>query len=295
MTLLDGHALAAELKSWCAAEAAKLRAAGRPPHLAALLVGHAASSEVYIRNQRKACKETGIDFELHTLPENAPEPAVLEEVRRLNADPKVTGVILHQPLPPQVDARRVRDALDPDRDVESMTSHNFGRLVMGEFTIAPSTASAALEMARRARPDMTGLEAVVVGHSEIVGKPIALLLLQSPRNSPTVTVCHIATRDLASHTRRADVLFVAAGVPGLVKRDMVKPGATVIDVGINKVEVGGKSRIVGDVDPAVAEVAGHFTPVPGGVGPVTVAVLLRNTILLAIERQSRVSGPGATA
>jgi methylenetetrahydrofolate dehydrogenase (NADP+)/methenyltetrahydrofolate cyclohydrolase len=283
--LLDGTALAQEIRAAVAKDAKKLRAAGRPAHLAALLVGHASASEVYIRNQKKACKETGIDFELHTLEEKAGEPEVLAEVRKLNADRAVTGIILHQPLPPHVDARRVRDALDPAKDVESMTSHNFGRLVMGEFAIAPSTAGAAIELARHARPDMTGLEAVVVGHSEIVGKPIALLLLQSARNSPTVAVCHIATRDLALHTKRADLVFVAAGVPGLLKKEMVKPGATVIDVGINRVKgADGKFHITGDAAPDVAEVAGHLTPVPGGVGPVTVAVLLRNTVACALRQ-----------
>lgn len=280
--LLDGHALAAEMLAAVRVEAAALRAAGRPAHLAALIAGHASSSEVYLRNQKKACAEAGIEFGLHQLPDTVTEADALAETRRLNADPNVTGIILHQPFPAHINERRVREALDPAKDVESMTPANFGRLVMGQFEIAPSTASAALEVARRARPDMTGLECVIVGHSEIVGKPLALLLLQTPRNSPTVTVCHVATRDLAFHTSRADLLFVAAGVPALIRREMVKPGATVIDIGINRVKgADGKSRIVGDVDPAVAEIAGHLSPVPGGVGPITVAVLLRNTVQLA--------------
>jgi methylenetetrahydrofolate dehydrogenase (NADP+)/methenyltetrahydrofolate cyclohydrolase len=280
--LLDGHAIAAEILAAAAAEAKSLREAGRPVRLAAVIAGHASSSEVYLRTQKKACADAGIEFDLRQLPDNVSEADAVAAVRQLHADPRVTGVILHQPFPQHIDERRVREALDPAKDVESMTPANFGRLVMGRFSIAPSTASAALEIARRARPDLTGLEAVVVGHSEIVGKPLALLLLQSPRHSPTVTTCHVATRDLAAHTRRADLLFVAAGVPGLVKRDMVKPGATVIDIGINRVEgKGGKARIVGDVAPDVAEVAGQLTPVPGGVGPVTVAVLLRNTVACA--------------
>jgi methylenetetrahydrofolate dehydrogenase (NADP+) / methenyltetrahydrofolate cyclohydrolase len=280
--LLDGHVLAGEILAKVKTDAKALRDAGRPAHLAALIVGHAGASEVYLRNQKKACAEAGIDFELHQIEDSATEAAALAELRKLNADAKVTGIILHQPFPPHINERKMREALDPAKDVESMTPANFGRLVMGQFTIAPSTASAALEMARRALPDMTGLECVIVGHSEIVGKPLALLLLQSARNSPTVTTCHIATRDLRFHTSRADLLFVAAGVPSLVKKDMVKPGATVIDIGINRVKgADGKTRTVGDVDPAVAEVAGHMSPVPGGVGPITVAVLLRNTVQLA--------------
>ncbi|MEK7466929.1 MAG: bifunctional 5,10-methylenetetrahydrofolate dehydrogenase/5,10-methenyltetrahydrofolate cyclohydrolase [Planctomycetota bacterium] len=280
--LLDGHVFAGEILAKVKIDAKALRDSGRPAHLAALIVGHAGASEVYLRNQKKACAEADVDFELHQLAETVTEPEAITELGRLNADPKVTGIILHQPLPPHIDERRMREALDPAKDVESMTPANFGRLVMGQFTIAPSTASAALEMARRARPDMTGLECVIIGHSEIVGKPLALLLLQSARNSPTVTTCHIATRDLRLHTLRADLLFVAAGVPGLVKRDMVKPGATVIDIGINRVKgADGKTRTVGDVEPGVADVAAHLSPVPGGVGPITVAVLLRNSVQLA--------------
>lgn len=283
--LLDGHAIASELLARVKADAQALRDAGRPAHLAALIAGHAGASEVYLKNQKKACAEAGIGFEIRQLPDTVTEADAIAEVRRLGADARVTGIILHQPFPAHIDERRVREALEPSKDVESMTPANFGRLVMGRFAIAPSTASAALELARRARPDMTGLECVIVGHSEIVGKPLALLLLQSARNSPTVTTCHIATRDLKFHTSRADLLFVAAGVPGLLKKDMVKPGATVIDIGINRVKgADGKMRIVGDADPAVAEVAGHLTPVPGGVGPITVAVLLRNTVELAQNR-----------
>ncbi|NUN49368.1 MAG: bifunctional 5,10-methylenetetrahydrofolate dehydrogenase/5,10-methenyltetrahydrofolate cyclohydrolase [Candidatus Brocadiae bacterium] len=280
--LLDGVPIAEEILAGVRRDAAALTAAGRPPRLAALLIGHAASSEVYIRNQKKACEESGIGFELRALEATASEPEVLAAVRALNVEPGVTGIILHQPFPPHIDERRVREALNPARDVESMTPHNFGRLVMGQFEIAPSTASAALEIARREHPDMTGLEVTIVGHSEIVGKPLALLLLQTPRSSPTVTVCHISTRDLAFHTRRADLVFVAAGVPGLLQAGMVRPGATVIDIGINRVKgPDGKSRIVGDAAPDVVSVAGALTPVPGGVGPVTVAVLLRNTVRLA--------------
>jgi methylenetetrahydrofolate dehydrogenase (NADP+)/methenyltetrahydrofolate cyclohydrolase len=280
--LLDGHALAAEILARVKVDAAALRAAGRPAHLAALIAGHAGASEVYLKNQKKACAEAGIDFEIHPLPDTVSEADAIAEVGKLNADPKVTGIILHQPFPAHINERRVREALDPAKDIESMTPANFGRLVMGQFSIAPSTASAALELARRALPDMTGLECVIVGHSEIVGKPLGLLLLQSSRNTPTVTTCHIATRDLKFHTSRADLLFVAVGVPGLIKKDMVKPGSVVIDIGINRVKgAEGKTRIVGDVDPAVAEVAAHLSPVPGGVGPITVAVLLRNTVQLA--------------
>lgn len=283
--LLDGHAIASELLARVKADAKALRDAGRPAHLAALIAGHAGASEVYLKNQKKACAEAGIGFEILQLPDTVTEADAVAEVRRLGADAKVTGIILHQPFPSHINERRVREALEPSKDVESMTPANFGRLVMGQFSIAPSTASAALELARRAHPDMTGLECVIVGHSEIVGKPLALLLLQSARNSPTVTTCHIATRDLKFHTGRADLLFVAAGVPGLLKKDMVKPGATVIDIGINRVKgADGKTRIVGDADPGVAEVAGHLTPVPGGVGPITVAVLLRNTVQLAQNR-----------
>ncbi len=289
--LLQGEPIATRLLVGLAEEAKGLIASGRTPRLAALYVGENRASRLYMKKQREACSALGIGYETAALPIEATAERVLAEVRRLNEDPRVSGIIVQMPVPPHIDSRRLRLHLDPAKDVEGMHPESMGRLVYGTSTLAPCTASAAVELARSVRPSFARLDVTIVGHSETVGKAIALLLLQSPFESATPTVCHIATRDLATHTRGADVLFVAVGKAGLVRGDMIKPGATVIDIGINHLDVlDGKGmpvmqdgkplrRIVGDVlFEEAAEVCAHITPVPGGVGPLTVVMLIRNTI-----------------
>lgn len=289
--ILHGEPIARRLLDGLAEEARGLIAAGRTPRLAALYVGENRASRLYMRKQREACAALGIGYETAGLPIDTTEERVLEEIRRLNDDPRVTGIIVQMPVPPHIDSRRLRLHLDPAKDVEGMHPESMGRLVYGTSRLSPCTAAAAVELARSVRPSFARLDVTIVGHSETVGKAIALLVLQSPFESATPTVCHIATRDLAAHTRSADVLFVAVGKAGLVRGDMIKPGATVIDIGINHVDVlddegmpviedgRPKRRIVGDVVfEEAANVCAHITPVPGGVGPLTVVMLIRNTI-----------------
>ena len=317
--IIDGETVAAEMNRQTAAEAAELTKAGRPPRLVAVQVGENPASKVYTNAQAKSCQAVGIEYELLNLPADMTQADLLAKIEQLNADPKVSGVILQMPLPPQIDARAVQVSICPAKDVEGMGPVNMGRLFYGGGLVAPCTPMAAVELLRRTCPDIAGKEVVVVGHSEIVGKPIAMILLQSLNASPTVTVCHVATRDLAAHTRRAEILFVATGVSQarylawnkrrkkepnlpppdlspLIKPDMLRSGAIVIDVAINRIPKGfdadgkplknekGKDAIitVGDVDfeGALDKVAA-ITPVPGGVGPVTVAMLLKNTIACA--------------
>jgi methylenetetrahydrofolate dehydrogenase (NADP+)/methenyltetrahydrofolate cyclohydrolase len=298
-TLLDGQALAEKLKAPLREAVARLAAAGRPPALVALQVGKNPASAVYLRNQRKGCEELGVAHRVEELPDSTSEAALLARLAELGRDPAVTGVIVQMPLPAGLDPRRVREALPPAKDVEGMHPANLGRLVHGAEELAPCTARAALELLRLATGGkLYGLEVCVVGHSEIVGRPLALLLL---KEFCTVTECHIATKDLAAHTRQAEALVVAVGKPNLIRREMIRPGAIVIDVGINSVPVldaagqpvrdakgRAQRRIVGDVDfEAVREVAGWITPVPGGVGPVTSAILMAN-VVAAAERQAAI-------
>lgn len=252
----------------------------RPPRLVGVLTTDNPGARFYARNQRRSCAREGIEFELREVPEGASTADIIACVDELNADPAVTGIILITPLPDDVDQRAVQLALDPNKDVEGVHPANIGKLFYGNFDLAPCTAHAVMTMLEQARVDLAGCETVVVGHSEIVGKPALVMLLRSTLHAPTVTCCHIATRDLAAHTRRAEVLVVAAGKAGLITGDMIRPGAVVVDVGINRVTGDdGKSRIVGDVDfEAAREVASAITPVPGGVGTVTTALLLANTV-----------------
>ena len=317
--IIDGEAIAKEIIAEVAAGARKLADAGRPPRLVAVQVGENPASKIYTNMQAKSCQDVGIGYELLSMPENVSQADLLDRIGQLNGDPKVSGIILQMPLPRQIDARAVQVKIAPEKDVEGMHPQNLGRLFYGGGIVAPCTPMAAVTLLKAACPDLAGKETVVVGHSEIVGKPIAAILLQSLNASPTVTVCHVATKDLAAHTRRAEVLLVATGVPQvrwlsyqrrrkagekpappdlspLVKGDMIRPGAIVIDVAINRIpkaldangdpvlnEKGKPAmRTVGDVDAAAAmETASAVTPVPGGVGPVTVAMLLKNTLACA--------------
>ena len=281
--MLNGEPIAEKIKEEVRAAVAVM--ASRPK-LAALLASDNPGAKFYAGSQQKSCAEVGIDYELHD-PEKTGALETADQlkayVQKLNADPSVSGIILLMPVPEGVDARGVQLEIAPEKDVEGMHPANIGRLFYGDFSLAPCTPNAVVTILSEAGVDMKGKETVVVGHSEIVGKPTLVMLLQSVMESPTVTCCHIATRDLVAHTRRAEVLIVAAGKAGLIRGDMVREGAVVIDVGINrvKVEVDGKkkTRIVGDVEFEVAkEVASAITPVPGGVGLVTTAMLLRNTV-----------------
>ncbi|HXX92670.1 MAG TPA: bifunctional 5,10-methylenetetrahydrofolate dehydrogenase/5,10-methenyltetrahydrofolate cyclohydrolase [Planctomycetota bacterium] len=256
------------------AAVAEIRALGFPPKVVAIHNPESAAARYYLRAQRKTCLEASVGYEVRTLEPGWDLEKVLRLIHDLNRDPGVTGITVHTPLPAGMNPDLVMSALAPAKDIEGIHPENLGRLAFGEHHPAPCAASAAVELARAARPSFRGLDAVVVGRSALVGKAIALLLLQSKAEAPTPTLCHTATADLGAHTRRADLLFAAAGRAGLIRGTMVKPGAVVIDVGINETPEG---KLVGDVvfDEA-REVAGVLTPVPGGVGPVCHYILLRN-------------------
>ncbi|BBF94712.1 bifunctional methylenetetrahydrofolate dehydrogenase/methenyltetrahydrofolate cyclohydrolase FolD [Blastochloris tepida] len=289
-TLIDGKAIAADLRAKVAAEAARLaRDHGLVPGLAVVLVGEDPASAVYVRNKGKATVEAGLRSFEHKLPATASQAELLALVSRLNADPAVHGILVQLPLPAQIDAQAVIEAIDPKKDVDGFHPVNAGRLSAGLPALVPCTPVGCVILARTVRPQLAGLEAVVVGRSNIVGKPVAQLLLAE---NCTVTIAHSKTRDLPEVCRRADILVAAVGRPEMIRGDWIKPGATVIDVGINRVEAGeGKTRLVGDVAFAEAgAVAGAITPVPGGVGPMTIACLLANT-LKAASMQAGLTAP----
>ena len=278
--LIEGGPIADAIKEQVKNDLAEL---SRPPRLVGVLASDNPGARYYAQSQEKACAEVGVEYELHQLDPQSSSEAVVSHIQDLNDDPAVSGVILLMPVPEGVNPRTVQAAIAPDKDVEGVHPANIGRLFYGSFALAPCTPMAVVAMLRDAGVDLKGKETVVIGHSEIVGKPLVVMLLQSLMASPTVTCCHIATRDLAAHVARAEVLVVAAGKAGLVKGEMIREGAVVIDVGINRVrvEVDGKkkTRIVGDVEfDAARERAAMVTPVPGGVGLVTTAILLRNTV-----------------
>lgn len=275
--LIDGSALAAEVRASVAQRVAALKSQGRSVQLTAVLIGSSPAAEVYAENQAKNARNVGIDYHLLKLPAESSMDEVRAAIESLNRDPAVTGIMLHLPLPKHLDATLLQHAIDPMKDVEGVSPANIGYVVYGHTLIAPCTALAVIELIKSTGVPLRGAEAVVVGASEIAGKPIALLLTEQ---MATVTLCHIETKDLASHTRRAEVLVVAVGKAGLIGPDHVRDGATVIDVGINRVALpDGTKRTVGDVQfDAVAPKAAHLTPVPGGVGPMTVAMLLKNTL-----------------
>jgi len=293
--MLDGEKRAAEIKEELKKELAELAARGVKPHLVAVQVGENKASEVYIRSQQKAFSELGIDYTLKTLPGDITKDALVKEIEALNGDGTYTGIILQMPLPQQINAREIQACISPDKDVEAINARNMGKLVAGDLTLGPCTAAAAMELYKTTGEPLKGKDVVVVGHSEIVGKPLALMLLWHPTESATPTVCHIATKDLKAHLKRADVVFVAVGKAGLVNGADLKPGAIAIDIGINRVPVKDKDgnpvlnekgkpkmKTVGDIDAESAEkVCSWLSPVPGGVGPITVVMLMRNTVRLA--------------
>jgi len=315
--LIDGNATADSLKGSLKSRIDKLRARGHPVHLRAVQVGENPASRAYIRSQQRSCEEMGISYALDELPAETTQQELEAHIAELNTDAGVTGIILQMPVPEGVDARRAQWAVAREKDVEGILPEHMGMVSYGAWDIGPCTAMGAFELIRNLPLEpkkeivdwveadierrnlvrgLYGHNAVIVGHSDIVGKPLGLMLLN---NYCTVTTCHIGTVDLAAQTGQADILCVAVGRPGLITGDMVKPGAAVIDIGINRVPVldddgnpvltdkgKKKMRTVGDVDfEAVREVAGCITPVPGGVGPMTVAMLLRNTVIAA-EKQA---------
>lgn len=283
-TRIDGKAFALALRERVAVGVAGFRgAASRAPGLSVVLVGDEGPSAVYVRAKEKACVEAGMRGAVHRLPADVTQDALMRRVADLNADDAVDGILVQLPLPAHIDASAVLTAIDPDKDVDGFHPLNAGRLALGERALVPCTPLGCLMLLKARLGDLAGLEAVVIGRSNIVGKPMAALLLAE---SCTVTIAHSRTRDLAQVVRRADIVVAAVGRVEMVRGDWIKPGACVIDVGINRVDAGGgKTRLVGDV--AYDEVAVHasaVTPVPGGVGPMTIAVLLRNTLAAAHVR-----------
>lgn len=285
--VIDGKAIAAEVRRSVAAEVEQLKnEKGLTPGLAVVLVGEDPASQVYVRNKARQTTEAGMRSFEHRLPASTSEAELLNLIDDLNRSKDVHGILVQLPLPPQIDTRKVIEAIDPAKDVDGFHPINVGRLSAGEPCLVPCTPAGCIILAKSVQPDLRGLEAVVIGRSNIVGKPVAQLLL---REDCTVTIAHSRTRDLPRVVRRADLVVAAVGRPEMVRGDWIKPGAIVIDVGINRVEgPDGKSRLVGDVayDEA-AQVAGAITPVPGGVGPMTIACLLKNTVTAAKDLISR--------
>ncbi len=276
--ILDGKAVAAEIEAEIADQAVEfIQNNGVQPCLAAVLVGDDPASQVYIRNKRRACERANIESRLYRLPADVNEEDLLKQLAKLNKADDVHGILVQLPLPAHIDAARMLRAVNPLKDVDAFHPENVGRIVQGQPRFLPCTPHGIQQLLVRAEISIAGSHVVVVGRSDIVGKPLANMLVQRGMDA-TVTVCHSRTRDLPALTRLADILIVAIGRPRFVTAEMVRPGATVIDVGINRTEEG----LVGDVDfAAVSEVAGAITPVPGGVGPMTVAMLLYNTLLAA--------------
>ena len=307
--ILDGVKIAADIKSEVAEEVRELTAEGLRPGLAVVLAGHNPASEIYVRNKVKSCEQLGIYSEKHTPAENVTTEELLALVADLNRRDEIDGILVQLPLPAQVDAKKVLLAVSPEKDVDGFHPMNVGYLSTQRPGLVPCTPAGIIEILKRSGIPIAGAEAVVVGRSDIVGKPVAMLLLNG---NATVTVCHSKTRDLPGVCRRADILVAAIGKAGMITRDFVKPGATVIDVGMNEITSPAEfarffagnakreqtfaakgSTLIGDVHPEVAEVAGALTPVPGGVGPLTIAMLMSNTLKAArLRRGQKVGAAG---
>ncbi|MEM5404318.1 bifunctional methylenetetrahydrofolate dehydrogenase/methenyltetrahydrofolate cyclohydrolase FolD [Paraburkholderia sp. EG287A] len=272
-TIIDGNALSKKLRAEVATRAAALTARGHQPGLAVVLVGDNPASEVYVRNKVKACEDNGLYSSYDRYPESLSEADLLKRIDELNRDPKINGILVQLPLPKHIDSHKVIEAIAPEKDVDGFHVANAGALMTGQPLFRPCTPYGVMKMFEEYRIPLEGANAVVIGRSNIVGKPMALLLLEK---GATVTICHSKTRDLAKHTRDADIVVAAVGKRNVLTADMVKPGATVIDVGMNRDDNG---KLCGDVDFAgLKDVAGFITPVPGGVGPMTITMLLVNTI-----------------
>jgi methylenetetrahydrofolate dehydrogenase (NADP+)/methenyltetrahydrofolate cyclohydrolase len=302
-TILDGNKIAGEIRAEVAAEVKTLAASGLRPGLAVVLVGHDPASEIYVRGKVKSCEEVGIYSEKLTPPDTVSTEALLELVDDLNRRDEIDGILVQLPLPSQVDSKRILMAVHPAKDVDGFHPVNVGFLSTQRPGLVPCTPAGVIEILKRSQIPIAGQEAVVVGRSDIVGKPVAMLLLNG---NATVTICHSKTHDLAEVCKIADILVAAIGRAGMITRDFVKPGATVIDVGMNKIVDAGEfdrlfagnakreesfrskgSTLVGDVHPEVMQIAGAITPVPGGVGPLTIAMLMSNTVRAAKLRRGR--------
>lgn len=274
--IIDGKALAQSIKENIAREVAALKEKGVTPGLAVILVGDDPASKVYVNNKKKACAQVGIYSEEYLLPADTDEKTLLDLIAKLNADKNISGVLLQAPIPPHLDYRKISETISPDKDVDAFHPYNVGKIMIGDFDFVPCTPAGVIELIKSTGTEIAGKNCVVIGRSNIVGKPQAMLLL---KENGTVTVCHSKTKDIASFTRGADILVVAVGRAGFVNGDMIKPGAVVIDVGMNR---NAEGKLCGDVDFASAEpVAAYITPVPGGVGPMTVTMLLKNTVKAA--------------
>ncbi len=282
--ILDGKTLAKKIQEEIADEVAEFfQENSITPCLAAVLVGEDPASEVYVRSKRKACERTGLDSQLHRLPRDATEDDLLDLIKELNLEDNVHGILVQLPLPGHIDESRILQAIHPLKDVDAFHPENVGRIVQGRPRYLPCTPHGVQQILLRNNIEIEGRHVVIVGRSDIVGKPLAIMLMQrAPGANATVTVCHSRTQNLAEITRTADILVVAIGSPGFIKADMVKPGAVVVDVGINRLPDG---KLVGDVDfDAVREVASHITPVPGGVGRLTVTMVIQNTFEAARQQ-----------
>jgi len=278
--VIDGRAISGQILCEQAGRVAELKKSGIQPGLAFVRVGEDPASKVYVGRKEKACADLGIVSETHVLPEKASENELLDLVARLNTDRRLHGILVQAPLPKHISEARVYSAVSPQKDVDGFHPINVGKLMLGDPTgFRPCTPAGIVELLARSHVTIDGAEVVVLGRGNIVGKPMAAMLCQKGKNAnATVTICHSATRDINAHCRRADILIAAMGVPRFVRADMVKPGAVVIDVGVNRVD----GKIVGDVDyAAVEKVAGKITPNPGGVGPMTIAMLMQNTVRAA--------------
>ena len=274
--IIDGKTIAQEVRAEWKVRAETLKARGIMPGLAVIIVGEDAASKIYVGNKVKACAELGIYSEHIALPADIPEATLLEKIAGLNTNPAIHGILVQLPVPKHIDSHKVLEAISPDKDVDGFHPMNVGALVTGNIRFAPCTPYGAMKLLEKAGVEIEGKHAVVVGRSNIVGKPMALMLLHK---NATVTICTSKTHDLAHHTRDADILVVATGKPQMITGDMIKPGAAVIDVGINRLPNG---KLVGDVDfDSAKAVAGYITPVPGGVGPMTITMLVANTVQAA--------------
>lgn len=280
--IIDGKQIAAEIKEQIKGEVRKLSEAGGPPGLAAVLVGDNPASVIYVRNKRKACEAVGIYSEEHKLPGTIAQETLIQLIDRLNQDSKIHGILIQLPLPSHIDADRVLYAVNPGKDVDGLHPNNIGRLTMGAPVFVPCTPGGVMAMLDYHKIKIEGSRAVIIGRSNLVGRPVSLLLMH--RNA-TITVCHSRTRDIDAICREGDIVVAAVGKPRFVTGGMIKPGAAVIDVGINRLEDG---TLAGDVDfPEVSKKAGWITPVPGGVGPMTIAMLLKNTLESAKRIEER--------
>jgi len=279
MTLIDGKKLSNEIQEEIAKEVSKLKEKGVVPGLAVLLVGNDPASHTYVGMKEKACEKVGFYSIVHKMPDTISQQEIIETIEMMNNNPRIDGILVQLPLPKHIDTTKILEVIDPAKDVDGFHPYNVGRMVEGLDSFAACTPIGVMEMFKKYNIELEGKDVCVVGASNIVGKPMAALLLNA---NATVTITHIYTKDLASHTKKADIVIVGVGVPKLIKADMVKEGAVVIDIGINRLEDG---SLVGDIDfENVAPKCSYITPVPGGVGPMTIAMLLKNTLKAAKRR-----------